>query len=96
MPLSRSLFLSRSGSAAARHLLRLSSGSQPPRLAVGQAAASSPFIRAYSSAPPPPPNRNRNNSEIKVLPILAILAVGSGVYAFLIKSRTPKDVKPGK
>lgn len=95
MPLSRSLFLSRSGSAAARHVLRLSSGSQPPRLAVGQVAASSPFIRAYSSAPPPP-NCNRNNSEIKVLPILAILAVGSGVYAFLIKSRTPKDVKPGK
>ncbi|EFE32019.1 uncharacterized protein ARB_00909 [Trichophyton benhamiae CBS 112371] len=96
MPLSRSLFLSTSGSAAARHVLRLASGSQPPRLAVGQEAASSPFIRAYSSAPPPPPpNRNRNNSEIKVLPILAILAVGSGVYAFLIKSRTPKDVKPG-
>ncbi|KAJ5088241.1 hypothetical protein N7456_011857 [Penicillium angulare] len=57
-------------------------------------ARSSPH-RPYST-PRPPPNapHNQQRSQFKILPIIAILALGSGSYVLLVKSRTGQPTRP--
>ncbi|KAJ5358711.1 uncharacterized protein N7496_011124 [Penicillium cataractarum] len=45
---------------------------------------------APKSTPPPRPSSAPHNdrSQFKILPILAIIGIGSGSYVFLVKSRT--------
>ncbi|CEO58648.1 hypothetical protein PMG11_03356 [Penicillium brasilianum] len=45
---------------------------------------------APKSTPPPRPSSAPQNdrSQFKILPILAIIGIGSGSYVFLVKSRT--------
>ncbi|KAJ5825909.1 hypothetical protein N7474_003047 [Penicillium riverlandense] len=58
--------------------------------------------RAYSTPsrpppPPPPPSSNSphtNRSHFKILPILAIIGLGSGSYVLLVKSRTGANKNP--
>ncbi|GLI81786.1 hypothetical protein PoHVEF18_010176 [Penicillium ochrochloron] len=52
----------------------------PQRLSSSNAPKSS--SRPSSSAP------HNDRSQFKILPILAIIAIGSGSYVFLVKSRT--------
>ncbi|KAA8642140.1 hypothetical protein EYZ11_008960 [Aspergillus tanneri] len=50
-----------------------------------------PNLRPYSSSPPRPPSSNTSHydrSQFKVLPIIAIIGLGTGSYVFLVKSRT--------
>ncbi|KAJ9297551.1 hypothetical protein DTO271G3_4326 [Paecilomyces variotii] len=42
----------------------------------------------YSTSSSPPPQNRR--SEFKVVPFIVLLAVGSGAYILLVKSRTAK------
>ncbi|KAJ5883969.1 uncharacterized protein N7473_010855 [Penicillium subrubescens] len=58
------------------HLVR---SSIPQRLSSNNAPKSS---RPSSSAP------HNDRSQFKILPILVIIAIGSGSYVFLVKSRT--------
>ncbi|KAL1847068.1 hypothetical protein Plec18167_003074 [Paecilomyces lecythidis] len=46
----------------------------------------SPYSRFYSTSSPPPPQNRR--SEFKVVPFIVLLAVGTGAYILLVKSRT--------
>lgn len=57
-------------------------------------AARLPGLHRHSSSAPgssPRPSANAphtSRSQFKILPILALIAVGSGSYVFLVKSRT--------
>ncbi|PYH93514.1 hypothetical protein BO71DRAFT_410155, partial [Aspergillus ellipticus CBS 707.79] len=44
--------------------------------------------RPYSSSPPPPPASPYSRSNFKILPFLTIIAIGTGSYVLLVKSRT--------
>lgn len=50
---------------------------------------------APKSSPPPRPTSAPHNdrSQFKILPILAIIAIGSGSYVFLVKSRTGQSTQ---
>ncbi|KAJ5553018.1 hypothetical protein N7494_002396 [Penicillium frequentans] len=51
-------------------------------------ARSSGPHRLYSTRPPTPNNPQTSRSNFPVLPIIAILAIGSGSFVLLAKSRT--------
>ncbi|KAJ5752461.1 hypothetical protein N7520_009378 [Penicillium odoratum] len=56
-------------------------------------ARSSGPHRLYSTRPPTPNNNAPQNSRsnFKVLPIIALLAISSGSYVLLVKSRTGQN-----
>ncbi|KAL1997640.1 hypothetical protein VTN02DRAFT_1212 [Thermoascus thermophilus] len=45
-------------------------------------------LRPYSSRPSSSPSPHNNRSQFKVLPFIILIAVGSGAYVLLVKSRT--------
>jgi hypothetical protein len=48
------------------------------------------LLRAYSPLSRP---TTSNKSEFKIIPCVIILAIGSGSYVLLVKSRMPKNVQ---
>ncbi|EPS25947.1 hypothetical protein POX_c04322 [Penicillium oxalicum] len=77
--LTRGGVLSQSAISPARYLMRSSISS---RLSSNNAPQSSSSSRRPSPAP------QNDRSQFKVLPIVIIMAIGSGSYALLVKSRT--------
>lgn len=61
--------------------------SHPLRSSIAQRLSSS---NAPKSSPPPRPSSAPHNdrSQFKILPILAIIGIGTGSYMLLVKART--------
>ncbi|KAJ5702833.1 hypothetical protein N7488_010381 [Penicillium malachiteum] len=57
-------------------------------------ARSSGPHRLYSTPRPPNNAPHTQRSQFKILPIIAILALGSGSYILLVKSRTGQNTRP--
>ena len=55
-----------------------------PSLLIGTPHRAHPLHHRLYSTPPQPKNR----SQFPILPILALIAVSSGSYVFLVRSRT--------
>ncbi|KAJ5491470.1 hypothetical protein N7539_003037 [Penicillium diatomitis] len=81
-------------SATARRLTRgaLSSSPMPTRqltrFTISQRLSSSNAPKSSSSSSRPSPAPQNDRSQFKILPIVIIMAIGSGSYALLVKSRT--------
>ncbi|KAL2010095.1 hypothetical protein VTN00DRAFT_5902 [Thermoascus crustaceus] len=45
-------------------------------------------LRPYSSKPSSSPSPHNDRSQFKVLPFIILIAIGSGSYVLLVKSRT--------
>ncbi|KAJ5936343.1 hypothetical protein N7454_004978 [Penicillium verhagenii] len=71
-----------------RMATRVFSKSQIPSIA----RSSGP--RPYSTRPTPKDAPQMSRSQFKILPLIALLAISSGSYVFLVKSRTGQNPKP--
>lgn len=77
----------RSATAAAVAAVRFPTRQLPPH--------QPSLVRPYSSSPPPrrPSPPSQSKSDLPIVPILVLIAIGSGSYVLLARSRVPQKVE---